>query len=150
MIDSNVWVAALRSRDGASFRLLEAVLDGRIEAFASPALMLEYEDVLLQYEDVLLRTAQLAAFWTDANEVARFIGTLADRMRPVQIYFSWRPQLRDADDELVLECAANARARAIVTFNLADFLPAAHEFGIDVLRPGVVVRRHGLMGGMLQ
>lgn len=143
MIDSNVWVAALRSRDGASFRLLEAVLDGRIEAFASPALMLEYEDVLL-------RTAQLAAFWTDANEVARFIGTLADRMRPVQIYFSWRPQLRDADDELVLECAANARARAIVTFNLADFLPAAHEFGIDVLRPGVVVRRHGLMGGMLQ
>lgn len=65
---------------------------------------------------------------------------LADRLKPIPIYFQWRPQLRDANDEMVLECAINAQAVAIVTFNERDFLPAAHQFGIEVIQPSVLVQ----------
>jgi predicted nucleic acid-binding protein len=41
----------------------------------------------------------------------------------------WRPQLRDPNDEMVLEAAVNGHAHAIVTFNQRDFLPAASRFG---------------------
>ena len=34
---------------------------------------------------------------------------------------------------MVLECAINASADAIITFNKRDFLPAATQFGIEVL-----------------
>jgi hypothetical protein len=37
----------------------------------------------------------------------------------------------------VLECAINSGARGIVTFNRQDFLPAALQFGLEVVQPGV-------------
>ena len=56
------------------------------------------------------------------------------------IYFQWRPQLRDADDELVLEAAINGLADALVTHNVRDFLPAANNFGIQVITPGRLIK----------
>jgi predicted nucleic acid-binding protein len=38
-------------------------------------------------------------------------------------------------DEMVLETAINGYADAIVTFNRADFIGAARQFGIRVLNP---------------
>jgi hypothetical protein len=37
---------------------------------------------------------------------------------------------------MVLAAAINGRADAIVTHNVGDCLPAAHQFGIQVLTPG--------------
>ena len=62
-------------------------------------------------------------------------------MEAVEIRFLWRPQLTDADDEMVLETAVNGRAEAIVTFNRRDFEPAASRFGIAVLAPGEALHR---------
>ncbi len=55
--------------------------------------------------------------------------------------FLWRPQLRDPNDEMVLETAVNGRADAIVTFNVRDFATAPGQFGIEVLKPAEVLRR---------
>jgi predicted nucleic acid-binding protein len=46
VIDTNVLVAALRSRRGASFRLLDLLGDSRWQANLSVALALEYEQVV--------------------------------------------------------------------------------------------------------
>jgi hypothetical protein len=59
----------------------------------------------------------------------------------VEPHFTWRPQLDDADDELVLEAAVNGRAPWLVTHNVGDFAIAAPRFGVDVLRPGELIRR---------
>jgi len=48
--------------------------------------------------------------------------------------------LADVDDDMVLEAAVNGRAEAIVTFNLRDFVSAAH-FGIAVMSSGEAVKR---------
>ncbi len=49
-------------------------------------------------------------------------------------HYQWRPQLRDPADEMVLGAAANARAGALVTYNLREFI-SAKRFGIRVLAP---------------
>ena len=61
-------------------------------------------------------------------------------MRPA---FLWRPSLRDADDDMVLEVAVNGQANAIVTFNRRDFRPATERFGIEVLSPSAAIERLG-------
>ena len=68
--------------------------------------------------------------------IDRFLTALASACEPVAVCFQWRPQLRDAGDEMVLEAAVNGRADALVTYNVRDFAPAAGRFGLRVLRPG--------------
>jgi predicted nucleic acid-binding protein len=88
----------------------------------------------------LKRDVNLQQFWIEPEEVDVVLSVLADKLNPVSIYFRWRPQLSDPNDEMVLECAINAQARAIVTFNVKDFLPATLKFGINVVQPGQLVR----------
>ena len=117
--------------------ILEALTRGEVQGAASEALFLEYRDVLGREDN-------LRQFWLSSDEVNVLIGALAQRLRPVTIHFRWRPQLTDPDDERVLECAINAMAEGIVTFNVTDFLPAAGSFGIEVLRPAEFLRRMNL------
>jgi predicted nucleic acid-binding protein len=44
VIDTNVWIAALRSKRGASYKLLSLIDSGKFEANLSVPLVLEYED----------------------------------------------------------------------------------------------------------
>ena len=50
-----------------------------------------------------------------------------------------RPALTDPGDDLVIECALEARADAIVTMNVRDFAAAVETFGLRVLKPGDLV-----------
>ena len=55
--------------------------------------------------------------------------------------YLWRPLLRDAAGDMVLETAVNGGADVIVTFNVADFGAAPSRFGLEVLRPADLLRR---------
>ena len=70
---------------------------------------------------------------------------LAATMQQVPIWYLWRPQLSDRDDDMVLEAAANAAATHLVTFYIRDFGNAAGKFGIQLCRPSELARRlrHG-------
>jgi predicted nucleic acid-binding protein len=59
-----------------------------------------------------------------------------------QIYFLWRPTLRDPSDDLVVEVAAHARCDRIVTFDVRDFA-GADRFGVRVETPGAFLRSLG-------
>ncbi len=138
IFDTNIFVAALRSQRGASFVVFQALRAGLLEGGASTALLLEYEDVLK-------RDANLQHFWVSADEVEMLLGVLATLLEPIVIDFRWRPQLTDPNDEMVLECAVNVQASAIVTFNGRDFLPQASRFGVEILAPNVLVQRLNLV-----
>lgn len=73
------------------------------------------------------------------------LGVLAARLKPVRVHFSWRPQLPDSGDEMLLECAVNGMASAIVTFDRKHIEAGARMFGIPVPGPGSLVRPLGPM-----
>lgn len=133
-LDTDVVVAALRSPRGASRCLIQRLRGRSVNAVATVGMFIEYEAVLT-------RPDNLAAAGLSAREIGAFLDGLASLVTPVRPHFLWRPQLRDPNDEMVLEAALNGRADAIVTFNLRDFLPAAGRFGIEVARPGDIIRR---------
>ncbi len=132
VIDTSVIVAGLRSRIGASNRLLTAIAHRRVRPLVTTAVFLEYETVLLRAEQ------RLATGMSEAD-VSGFLAALAAAAEPVEISFRWRPQLRDPTDELMLEAAVNGRAAAIVTHNLTDFSPAVSRFSVRMLTPSLLL-----------
>jgi predicted nucleic acid-binding protein len=129
-----VVVAALRSPAGASAFLLIAARAGRITILANVALALEYEATCRRIEHV-------TAAGLSSVDVEIFITAVVAMAEPVASHFMWRPQLRDPDDELILEAAVNGRAEMIVTFNRRDFGQAPSRFGVDVVTPAEAIGR---------
>jgi putative PIN family toxin of toxin-antitoxin system len=124
VLDTNVLVSALRSSLGASYRLLQTLEERRWRPVISPALAFEYEAVLKRGVPELDLTPE---------DVDDFIEYLLSRSKLVQIYFRWRPVLRDPDDDRILEVAVRMQS-AVITFNTKDFAGAA-QFGIRIISP---------------
>ena len=95
----------------------------------------------LEYEAVCSRAEHLMAAGLSEHQAEVFVTAVIAMAEPVFLHFLWRPQLRDAGDEMVLETAINGRADALVTFNVRDFAPAHSLFGVATLLPREVVRR---------
>jgi putative PIN family toxin of toxin-antitoxin system len=133
VLDTDVVVTALRSSSGGSNAVLMAVAHGLLVPLVTPALFLEYEAVLKRAEQRLVHGL-------DFESIDRFLSALAAASEAVEISFQWRPQLRDANDEMVLETALNGRADALVTHNAKDFTEAAKKFGLRILRPGELLK----------
>ena len=133
VLDTSVLVAGLRSRLGASNRVLILVAEGRLVPLVTTAIFLEYEAVLMRAEQ------RLATGMREAD-VAGFLAALASAAAPVELNFRWRPQLSDPADEFILEAAVNGKATSIVTHNLRDFERGARAFGIKVITPAQMLR----------
>ena len=133
VLDTDVVVTALRSITGGSNAVLREVAYGRLTPLVTPALFLEYEAVLKRAEQRLVHGLSL-------GEIDRFLAALASASEAVEVSFQWRPQLADANDEMVLEAAVNGHADALVTHNVKDFAKAAPRFGLRVLRPGELLK----------
>ena len=125
VLDTNVIIAALRSKRGASYKLLSLVGTHQFEIHDSVALILEYEDVIQRHREEL---------GLSKEEVSIFIDTLSSMAHHHKIYFIWRPFLTDPNDELVLELAVSAKCEYIVTHNIKDFR-GTEKFSIRALTP---------------
>lgn len=124
VVDTNVLVAALRSRRGASFRLLSLLRARRYELCVTVPLVMEYADVLGRPGMVPVSQTQVDAI----------IDMICREAHQQTVHYLWRPQLRDPKDEMVLEAAVNASAAYLVTHNLADF-SAVRFRGLEVVSP---------------
>lgn len=133
VIDTNVLVAALRSRRGASFLLLSLLGDRRWQMNLSVPLFLEYEDVTKRPNSGLTLSTERI------DDILDFICAEASLR---EIFYLWRPILPDPGDDFILELAVESQCDFIVTFNLKDFA-GAEKFGVEVVTPQQFLRKLG-------
>ena len=125
VMDTNVLVSGLRSRRGASFKLLSLVGGSKFELNVSVPLVLEYEYATKR----ISRTLGLSH--GDIDDILDYLCSVS---RHRQIHFLWRPFLKDPRDDHVLEVAVESGCQHIVTHNLRDFV-GAETFDIRVVTP---------------
>lgn len=125
ILDTNILVAAFRSRRGAANLLLDKLDDSRWQVNVSTPLLLEYEDVLKRSEmaDLISET-----------DVDIFLDGLCSISEYHEIFFLWRLLAKDPNDAFILELAVRVNADFIITYNKKDF-PAAADFGIKLVTP---------------
>ncbi|SEH05873.1 putative toxin-antitoxin system toxin component, PIN family [Candidatus Venteria ishoeyi] len=125
VLDTNIIIAAMRSRRGASNLLLRLLGERDWQVNLSVPLLLEYEEVCKRIMPVLGVTDQA---------IEDFLDYFCTICKHRQIFYLWRPQLPDPDDDFLLELAVEAEADFIISFNKRDF-PNVFRFGIQVLTP---------------
>ncbi|MDP2181000.1 MAG: putative toxin-antitoxin system toxin component, PIN family [Actinomycetota bacterium] len=134
VIDTNVIISGLRSRKGASFRILRMIGSAEFEIALSVPLALEYEEVAKR------ESAELGLSHADVDVLMEYWCGIAHLQ---DIHFLWRPVLRDLEDDHVLELAVEAGCALIVTHNVRDFA-GSEAFGVTAIRPGEFLRRIGV------
>jgi putative PIN family toxin of toxin-antitoxin system len=129
ILDTNVFVAALRSNAGASRRLLRAIFEGKVRCVTSTALWMEYEDLIHR------------PIWGDTTTLVQreiLLDALASHSEWVNLYFHWRPNLRDEGDNFLIELAIAGNVDAIVTHNIRDLKSGELVFPqLKILTPDV-------------
>ena len=126
VLDTNVLVAAARSRLGASFALVSSIPAPEFEPCLSVGLYAEWQEVLTRPE-------HLPPGLT-AEDALGFVRFLASQCHLQEIHFLWRPFLPDAADDMVLELALAAGCRHIITHNVKDFT-GCDQVGVTALTP---------------
>ena len=129
VVDTNVIIAALRSRRGASFAILQRFGKGWVPLISVP--------LILEYEAVGKREAQRLKIPESVVEI--IIHAFCFVGRETDIHLRVRPFLPDPGDEFLLELAVAGQADAIVTHNVRHFA-GIERFGIQVLTPREFLR----------
>ena len=86
VVDANVLLSGLRSRNGASHRVLVGMLRGEIPFAASPAVIVEYED-LLKRPGILGPTP-----WLRPDQIDTVLDALCATLTPAFPFFRYRPR----------------------------------------------------------
>lgn len=135
VLDTNVLVSALRSSGGASYKLLTLIDNGNFQLNLSVPLFLEYESVTLrECQKLLLKK----------SDILDILNYLAKASNKREIFYLWRPYLKDPKDDLVLEVAVESESKVIVTYNKKDF-EGVEKFGTKVLTPKEFLKKRGLL-----
>lgn len=124
VLDTNVIIAALRSRRGASFAIVHRIGQAWVPLISVP--------LIIEYEAVAKREANHVKI--PESTVEAIIRAFCFYGKETDIHFLLRPSLPDAGDEFILELAVAGRADAIVTHNVRHFR-GAERFGIPVMTP---------------
>jgi len=134
LLDTNVLVAALRSRSGASNALVRLALQGLLPVVVHPKLVYEYRDVLSRPSTL----DGTAITWPEAETLLAHLAAVA---MPIDVRYLWRPNLRDEGDNFVVEIAVAAWPCTIVSHNIADFRRAELRFPqVALCTPGELMR----------
>lgn len=113
VLDTSVLVAAARSRNGASFKIVSMLPTPEIEIALTVA-------VYTEWQAVMTRPENLPAGATPGDALA-FLRYLASIAHLQDVHFLWRPFSRDPDDDMIVECAVASGCEYIVTHNVKDF-----------------------------
>lgn len=114
VLDTNVLVAGLCRRIGSpSFKVLQNIQKATIPLVLTQKLYLEYESVLT-------RRSILKLIGASKEEIVFVLDALLALAYRSEVFYLWRPNLPDEEDNFVLEAAVATNA-LVITKNITDF-----------------------------
>ena len=134
VVDTSVLISALIGKKGPGREVLRQCLLGFYKPLISNALFQEYEDV--SKRDNIRKKCPL----TD-KEINELINAYYSVCTWVPIYYLWRPNVIDKDDDFLIELAIAGNAGFIVTNNVRDFAKTELKFPeVKIVTPEVFLR----------
>ena len=134
VIDTSVFISALLGSTGASRKLIRLCLQGEYQPLMGNSLFLEYESVILREEIITKSTLT-------KQEIFTLLDAFMSVCQWVDIYYLWRPNLRDEADNHLIELAIAGNAQIIVTKNIKDFLNSDLIFpNLSILKPEQIIK----------
>lgn len=134
VIDTSVLISALIGKEGPSREVLRQCLLGDYNPLISNALFSEYEDVAARE-----KTLELCPL--EPQEIRDLLNALYGVCHWVPIYYLWRPNLKDEDDNFLIELAVAGNGKYIVTNNTRDLHSAELSFkDLKIVTPEAFLR----------
>jgi len=128
VIDTSVWISALITKDSKARELLRLVFQEKLFPQMSESLFLEYESVMKRKK--IQKQTPLTL-----NEQNELFEAYLSSCKWNDIYYTWRPNLNDEDDNFVVELAVASGAEIILTYNIKDFKNTELLFAHKVMTP---------------
>lgn len=115
VLDTNVILSGLRSRNGASYQVLRMLYQNKFKIVVSVPLIFEYEEILKSKLNRNIYTDEI---------IEQLLDSLCAIGEKSRVYYLWRPYLKDPFDDHILELALASGAEYIVTYNKKDLMKA--------------------------
>lgn len=129
VLDTSMFISALISANGPSRKLLRQCFEGKYQPLMGNTLFYEYE-ALLQRPSVLAKCP------LSLDDRRLLLNSFMAICEWVQVYYLWRPNLKDEGDNHLIELAVAGGAQLLVSYNLRDFQNAELLFpDIRICRP---------------
>jgi putative PIN family toxin of toxin-antitoxin system len=135
IVDTNVWISALISKDGASREVIRWALLDKITPQISTTLFLEYEDVMKREKIQTLCSLTI-------QEQDELFQAFLSTCKWNEIFYLWRPNLIDEGDDFLIELAVASNSLVIITDNVKDIECGELKFNIEVLTPKQFIKRY--------
>ncbi len=134
VIDTSVWISALITKECKAREILRLVFQDKISPQISEPLFREYESVMKR------KKIQTLTILTK-EEQQELLEAFLSKCTWNDIYYSWRPNLSDENDNFLVELAVASGAKAIITYNTKDFKNAELVFEHTITTPEDFTRR---------
>ncbi|EIJ34994.1 putative toxin-antitoxin system toxin component, PIN family [Thiothrix nivea] len=137
VVDTNIFVGACMGSTASSL-LIELCLRKQLTPLMGAALFAEYSDVLNRAS--LFRDSHLSQ-----DERSELLDIFLAHCRWTDIYYGWRPNLRDEGDNHLVELAVAGQAECVVTHNVKDLSSGELLFpNLGVMTPQAFLEKGGL------
>ncbi len=129
IIDTNVLVAGLIGGKGPNREILRLCFQKTLQPYIGNSLYTEYQD-LFSRDNIQTLCKQTS------STLSEFLDDFASVCKPAEVWFLWRPNLKDEADNHIVELAVAANVEYIVTNNISDFAQAElQRVGHTVITP---------------
>lgn len=134
VVDTNIFLGACMGT-GAASKVIASCLQGDHTPLMGSTLFAEYSDVINR--DSLFKTCHLSS--SERNEL---LDIFLACCHWTDIYYGWRPNLKDEGDNFLIELAVAGQADCVVTRNIKDLTSGELLFpSISVLTPENFIQR---------
>jgi len=128
VIDTSVWISALIKKKSSARELLRLIFRDKVFPQMSEALFYEYEAVMKRKK--IQKLTPLTA-----EEQEQLLHAYLSSCKWNEIYYMWRPNLKDEDDNFIVELAVASGVEYIITYNIKDFQNPELTFKHKVITP---------------